>query len=377
MKNHRAVLLLMLILALGSVTVLALASFPAEGFAQSQPQSQTEPRPTTGPQPDVGETVLVPKKTQPATVQPEKKPEKINPNEIYTLSTSTNLVNVDVMVVDNNGNPIQNLGKKNFQLADDGVPQAVTNFGTGEAPMTICMLIEFANRYWAYLYLGLQYSYQFLQVIQPKDWVAVVSFDMKPQILTDFTQDRGEVRGALDSLRIPGFSEYNLYDALAFVLDRMKEVRGRKAILAVVTGMDSFSKLTYDQCLKIVKASDTAIYPVSIVEFMAVRNPRGDNITTLQAQNALNTIAKYTGGQAYFPRFEGELPGIYQQIAGQLRTQYSLGFVPTNNARDGKFHKLKIEVVDDQGNPLRIVNEKGKVVKYHLVTRDGYYSPKS
>jgi VWFA-related protein len=214
-------------------------------------------------------------------------------------------------------------------------------------------------------------------VIQPKDWVAVVSFDMKPQILTDFTQDRGEVRGALDSLRIPGFSEYNLYDALAFVLDRMKEVHGRKAILAVVTGMDSFSKLTYDQCLKIVKASDTAIYPVSIVEFMAVRNPRGDNITTLQAQNALNTIAKYTGGQAYFPRFEGELPGIYQQIAGQLRTQYSLGFVPTNNARDGKFHKLKIEVVDDQGNPLRIVNEKGKVVKYHLVTRDGYYSPKS
>ena len=377
MKNHRAVLLLMLILALGSVTVLALASFPAEGFAQSQPQSQTEQHPTTGPQPDVGETVLVPKKTQPATVQPEKKPEKINPNEIYTLSTSTNLVNVDVMVVDNNGNPIQNLGKKNFQLADDGVPQAVTNFGTGEAPMTICMLIEFANRYWAYLYLGLQYSYQFLQVIQPKDWVAVVSFDMKPQILTDFTQDRGEVRGALDSLRIPGFSEYNLYDALAFVLDRMKEVRGRKAILAVVTGMDSFSKLTYDQCLKIVKASDTAIYPVSIVEFMAVRNPRGDNITTLQAQNALNTIAKYTGGQAYFPRFEGELPGIYQQIAGQLRTQYSLGFVPTNNARDGKFHKLKIEVVDDQGNPLRIVNEKGKVVKYHLVTRDGYYSPKS
>jgi Ca-activated chloride channel family protein len=377
MKNHRAVLLLMLILALGTVTVLALASFPVEGFAQSQPQSQTEPRPTTGPQPDVGETVLVPKKTQPTTVQPEKKPEKINPNEIYTLSTSTNLVNVDVMVVDNNGNPIQNLGKKNFQLADDGVPQAVTNFGTGEAPMTICMLIEFANRYWAYLYLGLQYSYQFLQVIQPKDWVAVVSFDMKPQILTDFTQDRGEVRGALDSLRIPGFSEYNLYDALAFVLDRMKEVHGRKAILAVVTGMDSFSKLTYDQCLKIVKASDTAIYPVSIVEFMAVRNPRGDNITTLQAQNALNTIAKYTGGQAYFPRFEGELPGIYQQIAGQLRTQYSLGFVPTNNARDGKFHKLKIEVVDDQGNPLRIVNEKGKVVKYHLVTRDGYYSPKS
>jgi VWFA-related protein len=309
-------------------------------------------------------------------VQPERpKPEKINPNEIYTLSTSTNLVNVDVMVVDNNGNPIQSLGKKNFLLYDDGVPQAVTNFGTGEAPMTICMLIEYANRWWPFLILALQDSYEFLNVIQPKDWIAVVSFDMKTQILTDFTQDRSEVRGALDTLRYPGFSEYNLYDALAFVLKRMEDIHGRKAIVAVVTGLDSFSKLTYDQCLKIVKASDTAIYPVSILEFITVRT--NDNITTEQAKNALRTIASYSGGTAYFPRFEAEVPSIYQQIAGQLRMQYSLGFVPTNTAKDGKYHKLKIDVVDDQGNPLRILNQKGKAMKYHLVTREGYYAPKS
>ena len=81
--------------------------------------------------------------------------------------------------------------------------------------------------------------------------MAVVSFDLKPQILTDFTQDRMEVRAGLDQLRIPGFSEACIYDALAFVLDRMKEVQGRKAVVAVVTGIDTFSKLTYDQCLKI------------------------------------------------------------------------------------------------------------------------------
>jgi len=325
----------------------------------------------------VGETVLVPKKTQPAPVQPEKKPEKINPNDIYTLSTTTSLVNVDVMVVDNNGSPLQNLEKKNFQLSDDGVPQAITNFGTGEAPMTVCMLVEFANRYWGFLVLALRYSYQFLGVIHPKDWVAVVSFDLKPQLITDFTQDRSEVRAGLDQLRIPGFMESNLYDALAWVLDRMKDVHGRKAILAVVTGIDTFSKLTYDQCLKIVKASDTPIYPVSIVEFISVRSPRGDTITTLQAENALKTIASYSGGQAYFPRFEQELPSDYQQIAEQLRRQYSLGFVPTNSTRDGRFHKLKVEVVDEQGNPLTIFNEKGKKVKYHVVARDGYYAPKS
>ena len=310
----------------------------------------------------MGETVLVPKKmqptpaqpttAQPSPAQPEKKPEKINPNDIYTLSTTTSLVNVDVMVVDNNGSPLQNLGKKNFQLYDDGVPQAITNFGTGEAPMTICMLIEFANRWWPFLVIALRYSYYFLKVIHPKDWVAVVAFDLKPEILTDFTQDRSEVRAGLDQLRIPGFSESNLYDALAFVLDRMKEVHGRKAVVAVVTGIDTFSKLTYDQCLKIVKASDTPIYPISIMEFMSVRNPRGDNITTLQAENALKTIASYSGGQAYFPRFEQEVPSDYQQIAQQLRMQYSLGFVPTNATKDGRFHKLKVAVVDDQGNPL-------------------------
>jgi len=375
MKSANKNQLPLVFLTAGVVGMLLLASFPPKWFAQAQPPSPAGQEQGPGPQPDVGETVLVPKKTQPAPVQPEKKPEKINPNEVYTLSTTTSLVNVDVMVVDNNGSPLQNLEKKNFQVFDDGVPQAVTNFGTGEAPMTVCMLIEFASRWWPFLYQALTYSYNFLNVIHPKDWIAVVSFDLKPQIITDFTQDRSEVRGGLDQLRIPGFSEYCLYDALAFVLDRMKEVHGRKAVVAVVSGMDSFSKLTYDQCLKIVRASDTPIYPISILEYITIRTH--DNITTLQAQNALKTIASYSGGQAYFPRFDQELPSDYQQIAEQLRMQYSLGFVPTNATKDGRFHKLKVDLVDEQGNPLMVFNEKGKKVKYHIVARDGYYAPKS
>ncbi len=337
-------------------------------------QSQDEKPPSSGPKRATDETVYAPKKTTPAPGA-EKKVEKINPNEVYTLSTSTNLVNVDVTILDKNGNPIPSLGKTNFRLYDDGVSQTVSNFGTVEAPLTVCMVIEFSNKYWGFLYLALRYSYGFINFMQPKDWVAVVSFDMKPQILTDFTQDRYEVRSALDTLRIPGFSEINVYDATAFTLDRMKDIRGRKAILLICTGVDTFSKLTYDEILKIVKASDTVIYPISILEFMSVRY--GENINTAQARNALTTFAKYTGGQAYFPRFEGEIPSIYEQIAGQLRTQYSLGFVPSNPSRDGKFHKLKVELVDEMGNSLRIVDQKGKQVKYRIVAREGYYAPKS
>ena len=339
-------------------------------------RAQNEPPASTGPQAPVGETVLVPKKTQPApATKPPIQSEKINPNDIYTLSTATSLVNVEAMAVDRDGNPISNLGKKNFRVSDDGVPQSISNFAVAEAPLTVCMLIEFRNNYWQFLYLALQHAYSFVDFIRPKDWVAVVAFDMKPEILTDFTQDRREVTGALDRLRIPGFSEANLWDSMAFTIDRMKDIQGRKAILLICSGFDTFSKLTYDKALKIAKTSDAAIYPISILEFMAVRY--GDSIDSAQARNALTTIADYSGGKAYFPRFEAELGSIYEQISTQLRSRYSLGFVPTNTTKDGRYHKLKVELVDEQGNPLRVVNQKGKVVKYRVVARDGYYAPKS
>ncbi|MFB3922602.1 MAG: VWA domain-containing protein [Terriglobia bacterium] len=358
-----------LVLSLVAGTLLV---FSSPGFTQSQEQPSSG-----GPKPNVGETVLIPKKTTPtpAPKQEEKKPEKINPNEIFTLSTTTNLVNVDVLVLDQNGNPIPSLTKTNFRLSDDGVPQAISNFGASEAPMTVCMLVEFSNKWWGFLYLALQDAYEFVRVVEPKDWIAVVSFDMNPQILQDFTQSRYEVTSALDRLRIPGFSEINLYDALAFTIDRMKDIQGRKAILAICTGFDTFSKLNYDQMLKIARSSDAAIYPISILEFLTVR--RGDTIDSLQARNALTTLAKYSGGQAYFPRFQQDMPAVYQQIAGQLRQQYSLGFSPSNPTKDGKFHKLKVELVDQQGNPLKIIDQKGKNVKYRVVFREGYYSPKS
>jgi len=360
--------------------------------------ARAQQMPGPGPSPQPGETVYAPKKSAKPTVQQqpenqpseqpekvpqqapqqapqEKKPEKINPDQVYTLSTESNLVNVDVLVTDNNGNPITGLSQKNFKVLDDGVPQSVTNFSTAEAPITVTMLIEFSDKWWGYLYLGLEDAYQFLNFMQPKDWVAVVDFDMQPHILQDFTHDRYQVRSALDTLRIPGFSETNLYDALSFTIDRMKNVGGRKAIVAIVTGFDTFSKLTYGQMLKIAKGSSTPIYPVSILEWVSIRY--GESIDTLQARNALSSIARFSGGEAYFPRFEGALPDIYQQIGSQLRHQYSLGFIPTNNTKDGKYHKLNVKLVDAQGNPLVITNQKGKKVKYRVVAREGYYSPKA
>jgi VWFA-related protein len=360
--------------ALTSSLVLAAAR---RARSQEAGQSQDSGQSQEGPKKSAGEPVLAPKKAPNAPPAAEKQPEKINPADIPAIRTTTSLVNVDVLVVDKDGNPIPSLGKKNFKIYDDGVEQTVTNFGTGEAPMTAVLLLEFANEFWVNVYNALRYSYTFLNYIQPNDWVAVIDFDIKPHILLDFTHDRSEVESALDQERIPGFSEICLYDALAFTIDRMKDIQGRKAIIPVCTGIDTFSKLTYGKLLNIVKTSDTPIYPVSILEWLDVRRPYGPSFSAEVAKSQLQYIAQYSGGQAYFPRFVQDVPSVYQQIAGQLRTEYSIGFVPSNPARDGKFHKLKVELVDEQGNALRITNQKGKQVKYKLVSRDGYYAPKS
>lgn len=347
----------------------------SEGPAAQPGETPAIPKPSQqqGPTQQPGE-VAPPKRTAPAPA-PAPNTQKINPNQVYTLSTTTNLVNVDVRVEDNSGDPIKNLQKVNFHVYDDGVEQTVTNFGATQAPMTICMLVEFSNEYWPLVYQSLTSAYAFINVMQPKDWVGVIYFDLKPHILTDFTHDRMQVAGSLRQLVFPGFSEDCLYDSLAYTMDRMKDIQGRKAILAIVSGFDTFSKLTYGDMLKIAKSSTTPVYAVSILEWVTVRTG-AENIDTEQARNSLNYISQYSGGQAYFPRFEAELPGIYQQIGDQLRSEYSLGFTPTDPEKNGKFHKLKIDVVDAQGNPLKIVNQKGKTVKYRVVFRPGYYAPK-
>lgn len=350
-----------------------------------------------GPSPSAGETVYAPKKSAKAKVQQpqsqpseqpqkvpkqpsqqapqEKQPQKINPNNVYTLSTQSNLVNVDVLVTDKEGDPITGLKKGNFKVLDDGVPQTITNFSTAEAPITVALVLQYSNQWWGYLELALQDAYGFLNFMKPHDWVAVVYFDMEPHILVDFTHNRAKVRGALNSLTFPGFSESNIYDALNFTINRMKNIGGRKAIIPICTGIDSFSKLTYGQMLKIAKGSNTPIYPISILEWLTIRMG-SDSITALQARNGLQSIARFSGGEAYFPRFEGALPDIYRQIAGQLRHEYSLGFIPTNYVKNGKYHKLKVELVDSEGNPLVITNKKGKKIKYRIVARQGYYATK-
>ena len=304
-----------------------------------------------------------------------------------TFTAETNVVTVDVQVIDPHGNPIPGIPKDNFRILEDNVPQTLSQFSTSEAPMTVAMVIEFSNRFQAFYTNGwaetLTASYGFVQSLKPEDYVAVIAYDLRSTILSDFSNDRSKTMEAMSRLRIPGFSESNMFDALVDTADRMSKIEGRKAILLIASGIDTFSKLTYDKTRKALQEAGVPVYSIEMLQVeRLVAEPymgASQQLDFLQADNELKTFAKETGGQAYFPRFMQELPGVFQQLSQSLRNQYTLTYSPNNQAKDGKFRKLAVQlVVPGTNQPLKVTDSKtGKPIKYTILTKAGYTAPRA
>jgi VWFA-related protein len=347
-----------------------------------------------GPQSQPSETVARPKKKDAPAEETDRpkipskfsKKDKEVPEGTPTFKSDVTTVQLEVAVLDNKGHFIPNIPRGNFRILEDNVPQQLSNFNTNsDAPMTIAMVIEFSNLYQQYWSQGwyetLTAAYGFVQTLKPEDYVAVVAYDMRPEILSDFTNDRQKTGEAMQRLRIAGFSESNLYDALVDTAQRMSTIEGRKAILLISSGRDTFSKLTFDKARKGIQEAGVPIYCISLLQAMRIvyDSYMGsiERMDFLQADNQLNTFSRETGGKAYFPRFTAEYPSIYRDISDALRNQYSIAYQPANQAKDGKFRKIKVELVDpNTGAALRVVDEKGKPLKYTIIAKQGYNAPR-
>src|SRR5207248_2943476 len=119
-------------------------------------------------------------------------------------------------------------------------------------------------------YQTLMAAYGFAQTLKPEDFVAVVAYDMKPEILSDFSADRQKTYEALSRLRIAGFSESNLFDALVFTEERMQDIEGRKAIVLLSTGIDTFSRLTFDKARKAIQENGVPIYSIGLMQALRI-----------------------------------------------------------------------------------------------------------
>jgi len=378
--------------AIASLALLFSFVAAIPGQAQNSSQSQQPPQQpdqaapeSGGPGADAGSIALPKKKEKEDTPPPAPAAPKFkNPEGAgnYSLRVDVPEVTVDVgVLLEKTGQFVPNLKPANFKVYEDGVEQKVTGFKRVEAPITALLLCEFASTSYYFIYDMRNAAWAFAQQLRPQDYVALMTFDMRTRIVTDFTQDKRQLYDSLNSLMIPGFSERNLFDALYEAEDRLSRIEGRKYIIVIASGRDTFSKITLDKIYQKVKNTpDITIFTVStggaLRAMVEGSNSSWDaqmrDMDYLQADNEMKTFAKLTGGMSFFPRFAAEMPEIFADINKNIRSKYELIYHPTNPKQDGSYRKLRVELVDEEGHPLRMQDEKHKPLKYDIIARDGY-----
>ena len=379
------------------VCLLVVFSGAPAVHAQSQTQSPPAQQPATqpndqaspaagGPTGDNGSIALPKKKDVPDDTPPPapaEPPKLKNPPGLdnYSLRVDVPEVDVDVgVLLEKTGQFVPNLKPSNFKVYENGVEQKVIGFKRVEAPITALMLCEFASINYNYIIDMQNAAWAFAQQLRPQDYVGLMTFDLHTQIVLDFTQDKRQLLNAIRTLVIPGFTDRNLFDALYESLDRLNRIEGRKYIVLIASGRDTFSKITLDKILdKVKNTRDVTIFAISTGGWLRAMTEGGPgfrqqlrDIDYLQADNQMKTFAKMTGGQWYSPRFPGELPDDFAAINSAIRSKYELIYHPTDAKQDGTYRKLRVELVDDEGQPLRMQDEKHKPLKYDIIARDGY-----
>jgi VWFA-related protein len=387
--------LLLAVLVLAGLPLAYGQSAPAATQNQQPAAQQQQPEQNTpdagGPSGDNGVIAVPKKKDTPDATPPPPAPAAPafkNPEGLGNVTLRVNVpeVTVDVgVMLEKTHQFVPGLKPSNFRVYEDGVQQKVEGFKRTEAPITALILMEYAARGFSFRVQALNTALAFAQQLRPQDYVAMMTFDMNTHIVTDFTQDKRQLEEGLMILENEvyspaAFSETCVFDALNESLDRLDRVEGQKYIILVGTGIDTFSKLTFDKIEKRVKASrDITIYTISTDGlFEALTQGSGGmmggmrDMTFLQADNEMKSYSDMTGGMHFEPRFLGELPDDVRAINETIRAKYELIYHPTNPKQDGTFRKIHVELVDDEGQPLRMQDEKKKQLKFDIITRDGY-----
>src|ERR1700730_8339247 len=253
-------------------------------------------------------------------------------NSEIEFTPSSRTVALKLHVEDPNGYFLPNIRRDNFAICEDGVRQNNVYVEVEHAPVTVALLLELGGRYHelnkALAMQVSQIGQQALDVIGPQDRIAIFKYDAHVMPLAEFTQGHDDLKKIFDNISVPAPSEANLYDSLMESLNRMRGVNGRKAIILVSTGVDTFSKATYEDALKAVQESAIPIYTIGLGRFMQLEaNLYGSEAPFARidwngAENRLETLARSSGGRAYALENDVEVPGIYDDIMENLRMRY-------------------------------------------------------
>jgi len=381
---------------LACVTGLVLVLQPL-GLAQSRPQKSEAP--SGNGKKNVRPTPPTEEERKKAEEEKKRAEEERNAvAEDVVEKVESNIVNVDTVVYNKKtGQIITGLKKENFAIFENGVKQDITSFATPESPITVTLILEYSR--WTEMlgqaagggfepgvYEVVRPVAQFLSgfIKPPNDYASVIAFDMRPTPLTDYTNNPKRLQDVVSLLlqNTPAFRENNLFDSIklalvggkadSVVLENSKkdtqEYAGmadlrakRKAIILVASGINTFSKSSYDDVRRVIQESGIPIYIIStgnlffkkyehLLGPMDTLQGMPGTLTFLQARNTMDTFAKESGGKHYAMTFTTEAGGYLNDINTLLRNQYSLAYDLGENHLPGKKYKLDVKVdVDGDG----------------------------
>ncbi len=401
------------VILLTALATLGLASFTIERPQAQQitTQQQQRPRRVTGTEQQAAETK---KPNTPANG------DEVDEGDVVRVDTQ--LVSVPAVVTDSSGRPVSGLHADNFRLVEDGQVQTITNFGTTDTPFEIALLLDTSGSTRDDVALIRSAANSFIQALRPGDRVAVLAFNQartvaEPvatvEVLTQLTDNRETLQTALENIGASNGTPY--YDALERVADGIfrdpprDEVRGRRAVVALTDGVDSASNSDFATAKMKLSRAGIACYFIQVntedfVEDRLMKDCQDDGQLTLSqrqieryrrmffpnakaenfnsfcqmgpfermsisrglynlARREMNDLAKGSGGRSFVAATLADARAAFTRVAADIGTLYSLGYYPTNKARDGKYRAIKLEV-------------RGLKEKTEIRARDGYYAPK-
>ena len=351
---------------------LGLLIISGAGRAQQPPpqdarQRRVEPTPSPTPAAKPGTTTPPTLNTPPEagagvvpTATPDPEGEEVDPEDV--VKVETDLVNLNVRVIDRNNRAVNDVRQDEFRVFEDGVPQKIEFASTEEVPISYGLAVDNSGSMRSQLDQVIEAAKIIVNTNKPGDETFLVRFidNQKIETVQDFTPNKGLLLDSLDTLYIEG-GQTAVVDAVLLSAQHVAQYkkggasdRRRRVLIVVTDGEDRDSYYRQEELFDRLREEDVQIF---IIGFVNELEKEGGIISKSPRDKAVKLIermAKESGGRAFYPKSLAELPGIAEEISRDMRTQYLIGYYPTNRAKDGAYHTIRVAVADRGGRDKRI-----------------------
>jgi Ca-activated chloride channel homolog len=306
-------------------------------------------------------------------VSPQATPTPKIAEEDEVIKVDTELVNLNVRVVDRNGRPIAGLKQGEFKVFEDNAPQQIEFFSFSEVPTNYGIVVDNSGSLRQQLDKIIEAGKILVNTNKPADETMLIRFVSRDKITIEqnFTPKKVDLIDALDNLFIEG-GQTAIIDAVYLAVEKVSEYekslskddRKRRALIVISDGEDRDSYYSEAQLFELLRESDVQIFTIGFVSDLSKDGGFISKSPQAKAKSLLERMASETGGKSYFPASSAELPGLAREISSELRMQYSIGYIPTNDRKDGTYRNIKVVVEDGPAKQKRIpITKAGRVAE--------------